>query len=75
MKRGVKDLIGVLVAVPGVVIASAPPPPPAGSGWSTKLRRGDRDKDGEWYWEGGADTMSGDGAMELGLGVMGAEET
>ena len=46
-----RDLLGVLGA-------------PAG--WSAEVRQGDRDRDGERNWEGGADTIRGDGAGEGG---------
>lgn len=43
------------------------------------VRSGDREREGEWNWEGGSDTMGGVwatggvGATEPGRGVIGAE--
>jgi hypothetical protein len=45
------------------------------------VRSGDREREGEWYWEGGSETMGGVwatggvGATEVGHGVVGAEFT
>lgn len=59
MNRGVREVLGVFLA---------------GVGWSEFVRRGDRERDGEWNWEGGAD-IGGLGAGGAGLGVIGAELT
>lgn len=66
MKRGVRDF--------GVLNGALADPLPAG--WSPIVNSGDLDIDGEWYCEGGHDTMGGVGATEVGsLGVMGADQT
>ncbi|KAM7470966.1 hypothetical protein LguiA_009149 [Lonicera macranthoides] len=57
----VHDLAGVLSAV--------------AAGWSGQWTSDNRDKDGEWNCNGGADIIDGVGAIDAGLGVIGAELT
>lgn len=60
-KKGVL-LLGVFLA--GVVVPV----------WLGEWRKGDRDREGEWNCEGGAE-IGGFGAFVAGLGVIGAELT